>query len=384
MIEKFDVVVVGAGPAGSRAAYAAAKEGLSVALLERHGRVGEHILCAEGISRNTIKGWLDVKAAWVATYLQGAVIVSPSGRRLTLNYPNVGYILKREIFDYELAQEAVNTGCRLMTGAEVTQINDHAVIFNQNEQEKRIRFHFLIAADGAESRVGRMIGLSTGLKLNEIHVCAQYRLANIKVDPSRAIFYLDNRYAPGGYTWVFPKSETTANAGLGLCPIISKSKPREYLDQWLKTEFPDATPTSYLVGAVPAKRMKLFSRDNCFIAGDAARLVNPISGAGIAYAVKSGYLAGLNAARLAKGKKSEYEKELRREMLEEISALIPVRNIYLRFTNQDFELVFDLLEDMFSNVVISDIDYRKIVRNAILFNPRFFKLGYRLLIKFLK
>ncbi|MEO0226190.1 MAG: NAD(P)/FAD-dependent oxidoreductase, partial [candidate division WOR-3 bacterium] len=315
MIEKFDLVIVGAGPAGSCAAWAAAREGLSVVILERHKRVGEHILCAEGISRSTVDGWLDIKPHWISTKLRGAVVKSPSRRIFQANYPDVGYILERKIFDAELAGEAVKAGAKLICNAEAIEIQDKKLIYLQDQEKKEVGFGFIIGADGCESRIGRLAGLKTFLKLNEIHICAQYLLGNLNIESDYAQFYLDEDIAPGGYAWVFPKSKDRANVGLGISPLKAKQSVRIYLDHWVTNEFSSATKLRFICGGVPAKIMKQFTSGNCFLAGDAARFCDPLSGGGIANAVKSGFLAGINAARILKGKKSEYEKAIKKEVL---------------------------------------------------------------------
>jgi len=384
MIDKFDIAVVGAGPAGSRAAFAAAQAGVSVVMLERHHRVGEHILCAEGLSRSMVRGFLEIKPRWIAAHLNGAILKSPSRRQLKLNYPGVGYVLDRKVFDYELAKIAERAGACVITGAEVVGVAGRTLTYRRAQETKQLEFNVLVGADGAESRVGRLVGINTGLKLKEVHVCAQYRLGNLRVVPDCVEFYLDGNIAPGGYAWVFPKSETVANVGLGLSPLKTKVSPQVYLDRWIESEFPKATKLDRLVGVVPARMMKRYTAEHCLLTGDAARFCDPLSGGGIAAAIKSGYLAGINAARIVKGQRSTYESEVRAELEVEISLHDRVRDVYLKFDNRDFELVFDFFEDLYGSVEIRDINSREIIRKALSFDPRFLRLGSRLLPRFLK
>ncbi len=384
MIDKFDIAVVGAGPAGSRAAFAAAQAGVSVVVLERHHRVGEHILCAEGLSRSMVHGYLEIEPRWIAARLNGAILRSPGRRQLRLNYPGVGYVLERKVFDHDLAAIAEQAGARIITGAEVVGVAERTLTYRHAHQTKQLRFNVLVGADGAESRIGRLIGIDTRLKLKEMHVCAQYRLENLRLIPDCVEFWLDENIAPGGYAWVFPKSAHTANVGLGLCPLKTKVSPQVYLDRWINSEFPKATKSGLLVGVVPARMMKRYSTGSCLLAGDAARFCDPLSGGGIAAAIKSGYLAGTNAARLVRGQRATYESDVRRELFGEISFHDRVRNVYLKFDNRDFELLFDFFQDLYGSTEIRDINSRKIVRKALSSNPRFLRLGARLLFRFLK
>jgi len=87
MSEQYDVIVVGGGPAGSMAAFTVAQHGARVLLLEEHEHIGKPVVCAEGLSRSTIKGYLDVKPDWIAQTLDGAIIRSPGNREFKIYYP---------------------------------------------------------------------------------------------------------------------------------------------------------------------------------------------------------------------------------------------------------------------------------------------------------
>ncbi|MEO0156836.1 MAG: geranylgeranyl reductase family protein, partial [candidate division WOR-3 bacterium] len=249
-MESFDIIVVGAGPAGSSAALTAAKEGLSVALFEEHPQIGIPLQCAEGLSRSTIKNYLDIKSDWTAVSLQGSIVRGPTGEEFKIEYPNVGWVLNRKIFDKELAYLAVKEGAVLKTNAKVIRIEDGMAEVNEYGKLKKYRFGFIIGADGINSMVGRWLGVDTRLRVNEIEVCAEYLIENIKIEPNYTYLIFDNKIAPGGYAWIFPKSKTSANVGLGISPLVAKKRAKEYLDEWVKSEFPNGAIKEKIFGGV--------------------------------------------------------------------------------------------------------------------------------------
>uniref|UniRef100_A0A7V1EHY4 NAD(P)/FAD-dependent oxidoreductase n=1 Tax=candidate division WOR-3 bacterium TaxID=2052148 RepID=A0A7V1EHY4_UNCW3 len=378
-MESFDIIIVGAGPAGSSAALTAAKEGSSVLLLEEHPQIGIPLQCAEGLSRSTIKDYLDIKSEWTAVSLQGSIVRGPTNEEFKIEYPNVGWVLNRKIFDQELASLAVKEGALLKTNAKVIKIEDKTVLVKENGLIKKYNAKFLIGADGISSNVGFWLGIDTRLGLNEIEVCAEYLIENIKIEPNYTYLVFDNNIAPGGYAWIFPKSKDSANIGLGISPLKAEKKAKEYLDEWVRRDFSNGIIKEKIFGGVPAKILKKFSGKNFFLIGDAARFTDPLSGAGIANGIKSGMIAGRNAVMRLKGKKDYFEKEIEEEIISEITFHKKVRDIYLRLNEDDYKKIFEIGKKFFLGKTITDINTRKIVREVIKNIPSLLPLCIRLL-----
>jgi len=378
-VESFDIIIVGAGPAGSSAALTAAKEGSSVLLLEEHPRIGIPLQCAEGLSRSTIKDYLDIKPEWTAASLQGSIVRGPTNEEFKIEYPNVGWVLNRKIFDQELASLAVKEGALLKTNAKVIKIEDKTVLVKENGLTKKYNANFLIGADGISSNVGFWLGIDTRLGLNEIEVCAEYLIENIKIEPNYTYLVFDNNIAPGGYAWIFPKSKDSANIGLGISPLKAEKKAKEYLDEWVRRDFSNGIIKEKIFGGVPAKILKKFSGKNFFLIGDAARFTDPLSGAGIANGIKSGMIAGRNAVLRLKGKKDYFEKEIEEEISSEIKFHKKVRDIYLRLNEDDYKKIFEIGKKFFSGKTITDINTREIVSEVIKNIPSLLPLCIRLL-----
>jgi digeranylgeranylglycerophospholipid reductase len=376
----FDVIVIGAGPAGACAAAAAAEHGVSVLLLEEHPKIGVPLACAEGLSRSTIHGYLEVEPGWVARALSGSIVRSPQGHEFTIEYPNVGWVMDRKKFDPALAEIARKKGAAIKLSCRATGIVDNAVVVQENGKTVKYQWKYLIGADGVATHAGPWLGIDTRLGTDRIEICAQYRLSNIKIDADRACLIFGHKYAPGGYAWIFPKSADSANVGLGLSPVKTREKPKTLLDRWVSEEFPEARIEECVYSGVPARRLSRFSGPNFCLVGDAARFTDPLSGAGIANAIKSGTIAGRNAARIIRGQKSRLESEMKKEILDELEWHDRVRRVYLKLDDDDFENIFRAAEKIFHGSAVTDIDTRRLVKQILLNSPHLLKLGFRLLL----
>ncbi|MGB7055281.1 MAG: NAD(P)/FAD-dependent oxidoreductase [bacterium] len=379
MKNNFDLVIVGAGPAGSAAAFTAAESGISVLLLEEHAEIGMPLACAEGLSRSTIEEYLDIHPDWIAQRLSGSIVRDPQGAEFTINYPHVGWVLDRKKFDPGLANIAEQKGAVLKKKAKAIGIQGREIIVQERTNTKKYTFRYLIGADGVASKVGTWMGIDTRLGLREIEVCAEYRLSNLAIESQYAYLIFGSRYAPGGYAWIFPKSGNSANVGLGLSPLKTREKPKSILDRWIKDEFPEAKIEERIFGGVPAKLLKRFSGENFCLVGDAARFTDPLSGAGIANGVKSGIIAGRNAVRTIRGNKSHLESEMEANIINEIRWHHRVRNVYLKLTDNDYEIIFAVARKIFAGKQINDINTHQLVKQILLASPHLLKLGFRLL-----
>ncbi len=379
MSNNFDLIIIGAGPAGSAAAFTAAKENISVLLLEEHPKIGIPVVCAEGLSKSTIKDYLDIKPEWISRNLFGSIIRGPDGEEFKMEFPECGWILNRKIFDPALANMAKAQGAVIKTSAKAINIENDEVIVSESNEKKRYKFKFLIGADGIASNVGKWMGINTRLSLNDIVVCAQYLIEGIKIESQYTHLIIGDEYAPGGYAWIFPKSDNSANIGLGISPVKTKKKAIHFLDKWVKKEFANGKITEKRFGGVPATLLKRFSGKNFFLAGDAARFVNPLNGAGIANAVKSGIIAGKNAVLRLKGKKDYFEAEIKKEILKEIKFHHRIRKAYLKLTDKEYNEIFKIGKKVYEGKRIGHINMYHLVKEIVFSSPRLFYIGFGLL-----
>ena len=375
MRSNYDIIVVGAGPAGSAAAFTAAEQGASVLLLEEHEKIGVPIQCAEGLARSTVRGYIDVKPEWICTPLSGAIVRSPNGDEFKVTYPDVGWVLDRTKFDPGLAQIAKEKGATVKTKAKAIGIQDSTVIVREGHTQNSYTFKLLIGADGIASRVGRWMGIDTRLGPYAIEVCAACILEGVKVEQHYIRLIFGHTYAPGGYAWVFPKSRTSANVGLGIAPPKTKEKAYALLKKLIHKEFPDAVVKTRIFGAVPSQVLRRFSGKNFFLVGDAARFTDPMSGAGIANGIQSGVIAARNAVSRLHGKKDTYEKEIKQLLLNELAIHLRIRNFYMKLGDDEYNEAFRIGKKLLGSKTVHTVNVMDIAKAILRSSPRLLKLS---------
>ncbi len=316
--KSYDIIVAGAGPAGSMAAWQAARHQLKVLLLEKDREVGTPVRCAEGVAKKDLENLLeqDITPGCIAAEISKFRLVAPDGTSVYINIDETGYVLHRRLFDYELALKAARAGVQLVTSAEVLGIlrngrNIEGVEVLLEGKRMFVRSRIVIAADGVESRVARWAGIDSTVKVKDMETCVQYTLAGIPLDSDTCDFYFSQEFAPGGYAWIFPKGDNTANVGLGISGNIARKKsPEAYLEIFLNRYFPQSSVVSCTVGGVPVdKTLKKIVANGFMVVGDAAHQTNPISGGGIVSGMIAGKTAGEVAATALKENKCG-EKDL--------------------------------------------------------------------------
>jgi digeranylgeranylglycerophospholipid reductase len=317
MKSEYDVIVVGGGPAGSSAARHAASRGAAVVLLEKDREIGVPVRCAEGVSHASIAGEVEIDPRWIAQKITGASLHAPSGAEVLLHSDQVGYILHRKLFDYDLAQMAAAAGVSIFTKACVCGLIMEGgricgVELEHLGERRSIRGRIVIAADGVESRVARWAGLKTRTAMADMESCAQVTVGSYAGDPEIIHFYFSRQMAPGGYIWIFPKGHGMANIGIGLTANMADSRsPHDCLNDFLERFFPGIPILGRVYGGVPCSTtLKEIVTDGLMVVGDAAHQVNPLTGGGIALAMIGGRLAGETAAAaIAEGRNDRKQLE---------------------------------------------------------------------------
>lgn len=297
--DSFDIVVIGAGPAGSMAAAAAARRGRKVCLVDRLERPGCPVRCGEGIGLKGASVSISLKDEWIRACVSKVVFTSPGGIRVELRNLDKSYILDREKMDYDLALDAQKAGATWLPRTPITGLErDSGGRYVAHAQGQHLRADCLIIADGVESRLARDLGWNTTLALEDVDTCAFARVTHPSIDQTAVCFHVGKTVAPGGYAWVFPRGNGQANVGLGILGSLSgPGKSRWHLDSFIARLFPSATVTDLHCGGVPVGRyLRPLVRDGAMVVGDAARQVGAVNGAGIAYSLWAGKTAGTIAA----------------------------------------------------------------------------------------
>jgi geranylgeranyl reductase family protein len=314
--ETSDVLVVGLGPAGSRAAEAAARAGLKVIALEKRGQAGTPVQCAEFVPsmiERDVPRVAEVTAQSVARML--TFIEDDETPAETPEFR--GRMIERGKFDRLLADNAAAAGADCRYGVTVLKIErDGTLQTSCGAFQPRV----LIGADGPRSRVGKAIG-----RINRDLVETRQVTVPLVLPHDATDIFLSSDYR-GGYGWLFPKG-ALANVGLGISvdgALDGKSTRRGLKEmllallQRLAHERRIGTNGWALTGgAIPVGgRLRAIGRLGgmaVLLAGDAAGLTNPVTGAGIASAVQSGTMAGRAAVDIVNGSAGaldDYEEEL--------------------------------------------------------------------------
>jgi geranylgeranyl reductase family protein len=304
-----DVLVVGLGPAGARAAHAAAREGLSVIAIDRRARPGFPVQCAEfipALMEQEIAGLDSVTRQHIGAM---ATFVEKEAPDLRQNFR--GRMVDRGEFDRLLVKTAHEAGADCRFG---TQLNDLAADGTATMSDgASIRPRVIVGADGPRSTVGAAIGRTNG----EIVETRQISVPLLNPYDATDIFL--SAEIVGGYGWLFPRGEI-ANVGLGVVPD-ERHRLKPLLNQLHEMLVARGRVgrgvMGHTGGAIPVGGMlnpvSALGDVPVLLAGDTAGLANPVSGAGINAAVMSGGLAGEAAAAWMAGDEAaldDYAQEL--------------------------------------------------------------------------
>jgi digeranylgeranylglycerophospholipid reductase len=286
----YDVIVVGAGPAGSTAARLAAGHGLDVLLIEKHREIGSPVRCAEAVGLDSLRPYIEPEERWISARIARFAIHGTAGHSVSVAPTEPTLVLERKIFDRELAHRAAQAGATVLAGTSAAGVLREGgriagVRIKRRGRLEDVRSTLLIAADGTESQVARWAGLNSVPALADYYVAAEYLLSTGggRFDPAECQYHVGASIAPGGYAWVFPKGDRTANVGLVLAADRAAGRSAlAYLEQFAERLFPGAGILSEMAGGIPVTgALKHMTADGVMVIGDAAHQADPLHGGGI-------------------------------------------------------------------------------------------------------
>jgi digeranylgeranylglycerophospholipid reductase len=391
MMIETDVLVIGAGPAGSSAAKYAALGGAKVILMDKKSEIGTPKRCAEGVSKEGLeKLGIEPSGRWVTKEATGVRMVSPNGTAVNLTedkvkLPEAGYILERKVFDKHMAMDAARAGVKIMVKTLATGLRreDGQVVVSAESmgEEFEVKSKIIIAADGPESRVGRWAGLKTSLKPKNMESCAQFEMSGVNMEEPNCIEFHFGSVAPGGYAWMFPKGDDIANVGLGVVTTMTDKSAYQHLLDFVANNpsTKNAQPVELNIGGDPVGGLlKKLVADNVLVTGDAAGMVNPLTGGGIISGMTGGLLAGKLAAQaVAEGDFSqkrlkEYEKLCEEEIGDSFQKYLKAKNYLLSLSDDEL----DSIATAFKDINFESVDTKEMIKKLVKISPKaLLKLG---------
>jgi len=359
-----DVVVVGAGPAGSLCAKYLAQSGVDVLVVEKKQEIGVPKRCAEAVDFSVFeKVGIEPHPLWLVHRLYNAVLHSPNencvkfGARTQMES---GCIIERKVFEKHLAKDAIRAGAKYWlktTALRVLKEKDdvHGVAVEHMGAEKIIKAKITVAADGVDSKIAKSSGLDTVNPLKSYMSCFQYEMAGLSnIDEEAIHLYYGNSIAPGGYLWIFPKGNSIANVGVGIKVLkVGARSAKHHLDSFIEDHpliFKGASPVEINSGGVPVHQtIETLASNGLMIIGDAAQLVNPVTGGGIDLAMLSGKLAAevavdsLHKNDVSKKSLNTYQNRWELLFGKQLKRMHRLQNFIDNLTDQDFNRLADIL-----------------------------------------
>jgi geranylgeranyl reductase family protein len=312
MTEVWDVVVVGAGPAGSSAAREAARAGASVLLLDR-SEFPRYKTCAGGLIGASLANVPASVLATVEDRPARAVFTLGGAHAVAIerSAPFLGMV-DRQRFDAALVDAAVDAGATFRGGVAVREVRETPDEVELETGDGVVNARIVIGADGSASRVAR-------------HVGVRYRMSDlgledeIRMDPSpwRSTILVDWGSSPGSYAWLFPKEDVIAIGVIQRTGDPESS--RAYLAAWRERLGVVDRPTLHSTGHLTRWREhdSPLRKGRVIVAGDAAGLLEPWLREGISFALRSGAWAGQAAASGDQERLDDYVRRVHAELVPE-------------------------------------------------------------------
>jgi len=379
----FDVVVVGGGPAGSSAAHMAAKNGCTVALIEKEKEIAQTV-------RTSGVTWIsDIKKFGIPEECYNPIkkfsFCSPKN-----SVKISGEIAKAAVLDVRktyrfLANRAKTSGSELFTSTNVTEVlKDNTgkcvgVIAKSDGKQIQFNSKVVIDASGFVSVIAKELGYVTQWK--KFGAGAEFEVKTEKLEHDNWWLMVGQEYSPAGYAWIFPTSKDTARIGVGIGKPDSDVDPTVRLNELLEKklgpikDLGNIEKIEFHYGLIPndgVSRKTVY--DNLILVGDSAGQANPLVLEGIRYAIRFGEVAGQVAADAIKnGDTTEaslnpYEKEWKRAIESKINSAGKVQNRWVGLTDDEWDkelsIIEELTADEFLDFIRADFGVSKMVKLA--------------------
>ena len=379
----FDIVIVGAGPAGSSAAHEAARNGSSVALLEKESVVAETV-------RTSGVTWIkDAQSFGIPEDCYNPIknysFCSPTNTvTISDDVAKAAVLDVRKTYRH-LAKQAQESGAKLFVDTNVTDvITDEqkkpiGVIAKSADKEIKFNAKVIIDCSGFQSVVGKMLGLVT--QWERFGAGAEYEVRAENVDDKTWWLMVGQKYSPAGYAWIFPVGGDIVRIGVGIGKPESNVDPTERLNELMENkegpikDLGAITKIEFHYGLIPndgLSRKTVY--DNLILVGDSAGQANPLVLEGIRYAIRFGRVAGKVASDSIKNDDTSenalkpYETDWKKAIESKINSASKVQNRWIGLSDEqwdkELDVISELSADEFLDFIRADFGISKIMRLA--------------------
>jgi geranylgeranyl reductase family protein len=375
VVQHFDAIVVGAGPAGSNAARLLAQAGVRVALLEKHA-LPRYKTCGGGVVRRALQ--------WAPGDIEKALAVQSYRARLTFSDLEQQFLLEEEAplihltmrqeLDHELAMSAQRAGAQLLESCAFRAAERQQHVWRVGTSQGVMMAPILIGADGAQSRVARSAGWSPN------PACIPALEWEIKVDDATLArlsgeVRFDFDVGLRGYAWVFPKGDSLS-VGL-LSTARGKRDLSGALQRYLDRLHIQPRQVERHGATLPiAPRSKRLAGEGVFLVGDAAGLVDPITCEGISASLQSASLVAQALTQTqfeAVAAARQYHRELRGALLDDLRWARRLSHV-LYSPRPLRQLLFRRFGQTFCNLMGDVISGRRSYRSLLSHPSRYLRL----------
>jgi len=328
----YQTIIIGGGPAG----LIAGRYLNNALILEKGREIGEFFHSGEGISEKSLKRLeINPEPSFISCRINFIQRIMPNGKAFGRVHENLGYIINGIQFLKSLTDKC---SAEIQLNSEVVNIEKENDFWKVITKDGRIfKSKFLIGADGANSIVRRKFFIG---KLKILPAIQYLVELNKQIDSSVAKIYFDNEKFPQGYAWIFPKSNKTANVGIGGEGDLSK-KFEDFLEEVVRKNYEGFKMLQNRSGIIPfGGAQSDISKENIFLVGDAAGLADPIFLGGINQAMSSGKIA---AQCILGNEFNLYEKRIKSMPFAD-PRLIKTREIFYSLPNQVLNELGEVLE----------------------------------------
>jgi digeranylgeranylglycerophospholipid reductase len=346
--QSYDVIIVGAGPAGSYIAYELASSGHDVAVFEEKSASGLDVCCTGIISTECFRS-LGLGTDAILTEVDSAKFFSPSGRCLRFQTEKVqAYVVNRPLLDKALVSKAQSQGAQYFFSSPVIDLipvkdGMRAETLCSGAREM-FSARVIVLANGFRPKLPRKLGLG---RIKGFLVGAQAELETKDVEGFEV--YFGQKTAPGAFAWIVPISADKAYAGL-----LARSQAKQYLQKFIDYLSRQGRTTSreLKIGqkAVPLGTLGRSYGDRVLAIGDAAGQVKPTTGGGIYFGHLGAKIAaevldeGLNNDNLTAGQLARYQKRWKKKMGKELSRGYWARWAYAKLSDRQIEGIFNMFD----------------------------------------